>query len=294
MTDVTDSANPVSLFFAPTGAAKRRPLASYGVGGWGLRGAALTYLIAFVAIPVLVIFVQGFRLGIETFVASFTRPDAINAITLSVWTSALMTIINTVMGTLTAYVLVAYDFPGKRWFNTIIDVPFAVPTLVIGVMLVAAYGPQTFAGAFFDDQLGIRVVFGTPGIVLALLFVGYPFVIRTVQPVLLQLDANQQESAHTMGASPWTTFWRVIFPVLRPAILTGALLSFARSLGEFGSIVIISGNIPMRTQTATVYIYTMIEEGNFQAAGGASAVLLFVSFTVTLGVDLFLRRRRNA
>ena len=241
--------------------------------------------------PILVIYVQGLRFGLDTFIESLTRPDTANAIRLSVWTSVVMTIINTIMGTLTAYVLVVYRFPGKKLFNLLIDIPFAVPTLVIGVMLVLAYGPQTFLGAFFSEQFGIRVVFDTPGIVLALLFVGYPFVIRTVQPVLLQIEANQQEAAHTLGASPWTTFFRIILPVLRPAIITGALLSFARSLGEFGSIVIISGNIPMRTQTATVYIYTQIEEGNIQAASGASAVLLFVSFAVTIGVDIFLRRQ---
>jgi sulfate/thiosulfate transport system permease protein len=266
-----------------------RPQASYGA--WGLRFAALSYLVAFILIPITVIYVQGFRFGLEEFAETLTRPDTLNAIRLSVWTAALMTVINTVMGTVTAYVLVAYQFPGKKLFNTIIDIPFAVPTLVIGVMLVLAYGPQTILGAFFQNQLGVRVVFDTPGIVLALLFVGFPFVIRTVQPVLLQLDVNQQEAAHTIGASAWTTFFRVIFPALRPAVITGALLSFARSLGEFGSIVIISGNIPMRTQTATVFIYTQIEEGNIQAAAGASAVLLFISFAVTIGVDLFLRRQ---
>lgn len=274
---------------APSEIPAKLPQASYGA--WGLRFAALGYLVSFVAIPILVIFVQGVFSGLDGFVDSLSRPDTLNAIYLSVWTATLMTIINTVMGTLTAYVLVAYRFPGKQLFNTIIDIPFAVPTLVIGVMLVVAYGPQTFIGAFFSQELGIRVVFDTPGIVLALLFVGYPFVIRTVQPVLLQIDANQQESAHVIGASPWTTFFRVIFPTLRPAIITGALLSFARSLGEFGSIVIISGNIPMRTQTATVYIYTQIEEGNIQAASGASAVLLFIAFAVTFGIDIFLRRR---
>ncbi len=268
------------------------PQTPYGV--WGLRGAAFTYLIAFIAVPIVVVFVQGLYSGLDEFVASLVRPDVVSAIGLSVWTAVLMTVINTVMGTLTAYVLVVYRFPGKKMFNTLIDIPFAVPTLVIGVMLVVAYGPQTVIGAFFKDTFDLRIIFDTPGIVLALLFVGYPFVIRTVQPVLIQLDANQQESAHTIGASPWTTFFRIIFPVIRPAIITGALLSFARSLGEFGSVVIISGNIPMRTQTATVYIYTQIEEGNFQAASGASVVLLLVSFMVTIGVDLFLRRQRHA
>ncbi len=270
----------------------KRPQTSYGV--WGLRFAAISYLAAFIAVPVLVVFVEGLRGGLESFLASLTRPETASAIRLSLEAAAIMTVINTVMGTLTAYVLVAYRFPGKKLFNTLIDIPFAIPTLVIGVMLVVAYGPQTFLGAFLEDQLGIRVVFDTPGIVLALLFVGYPFVIRTVQPVLMQLDFTQLEAAHTIGASPLTTFIRIIFPVLRPAVIAGALLSFARSLGEFGSIVIISGNIPMRTQTATVYIYTQIEEGNFQAAAGASAALLFVSFAVTFGVDFFLRRRRHA
>jgi sulfate transport system permease protein len=268
------------------------PQASYGA--WGLRVAALGYLAAFVAIPILVIYVQGLRFGLDTVVDSLSRSDALSAVWLSVWTSAVMAVINTVMGTLTAYVLVTYRFPGKQLFNTFIDLPFAIPTLVIGVMLVVAYGPQTFLGALFDEQLGVRVVFGTPGIVLALLFVGYPFVIRTVQPVLAQIDANQPEAAHTMGASPWKTFRSVIFPVLRPAIVTGALLSFARSLGEFGSIVIISGNIPMRTQTATVYIYSQIEAGNIQAASSISAVLLFVAFAVTIAVDLFQWRVQRA
>ncbi|MDX2160280.1 MAG: sulfate ABC transporter permease subunit CysT [bacterium] len=260
-------------------------------GTWGLRLAALTYLVAFIAVPVMVIFTNGLALGIERFMTSLTRPETLNAIQLSIVTSLIMTVINTVMGTLTAYVLVAYRFPGKRLFNLLIDIPFAVPTLVIGVMLVLAYGPQTIAGAFLNDTFDLRVVFAAPGIVLALLFVGYPFVIRTVQPVLLAMEPNQEEAAHTIGASPWTTFVRVIFPALRPAIITGALLSFARSLGEFGSVVIISGNIPMRTQTATVYIYTQIEEGNIQAATAASAALLFVSFAVTIGVDLVLKRR---
>jgi sulfate transport system permease protein len=260
-------------------------------GAWGLRFTALIYLTAFVAVPVIVIFVNSLSSGVDAFMQTFTRPETLSAIRLSIWSSVIMTVINTVMGTLTAYVLTVYRFPGKRLFNILIDVPFAVPTLVIGVILVLTYGPQTFAGAFFEDTFGIRIVFATPGIVLALMFVGYPFVIRTVQPVFEQLEVNHEEAAYTIGASPFTTFWRVILPAIRPAIIAGALLSFARSLGEFGSIVIISGNIPMRTQTATVYIYTQIEEGNIRAAAGASAVLLFVAFAVTIGVDLFLRRR---
>jgi sulfate transport system permease protein len=213
-----------------------------------------------------------------------------NAIKLSIYTSAFMTVVNTVVGTLTAYVLVRYRFPGKNIFNTLVDLPFAVPTLVTGVMLVILYGPQTFIGSFLSRELGIRVLFDTPGIILALLFVGYPFVIRTVQPVLLQLESNQSEAAQTIGASSWTTFWRIIFPVLRPAIATGALLSFARSLGEFGSVIVVAGG---RAVTGTMYIYTRVEAGDMQAASSVSMVLLLVAFAITFGVDLFQWRRHR-
>jgi sulfate transport system permease protein len=178
-------------------------------------------------------------------------------------------------------------------FNALVDLPFAIPTLVTGVMLVVLYGPQTVIGGFFQDQLGVQVLFATPGIIIALLFVGYPFVIRTVQPVLLQIDTSQTEAAHTIGASNWTTFWRVIFPTIRPAIVTGALLSFARSLGEFGSVIVVAGNIPMRSQTATVYIYTQVEAGDMQAASSVSMVLLLIAFAITVVVDV-LQWRRHA
>jgi sulfate transport system permease protein len=257
------------------------------IGVWGLRFTALTYLTTFILVPLLVVHVQGLRFGWDVFWESISADTAVNAVWLSVWTSAVMTVINTVMGTLTAYVLVAYRFPGKAIFNTLIDLPFAVPTLVTGVMLVLLFGPQTFIGAFFRDQFNLNIMFAAPGVVIALLFVGYPFVIRTVQPVLLQMDIHQQEAAHTIGASPWYTFRHVIFPALRPAITTGALLSFARSLGEFGSVIVVSGGI----KTGTVYVYTQVEAGNLQAASSVSLVLLFIAFAITVSLDLFHWRR---
>jgi sulfate/thiosulfate transport system permease protein len=260
-------------------------------GAWGLRAAAFIYLIAFVAVPVIVVNVEGLRPGLDAFLASLTRPAATSAIWLTVWTAAVMTIINMVMGTLTAYVLVTYRFPGKELFNSLVDLPFAIPTLVTGVMLVLLYGPQTAIGGFFEDQFGVKIIFAPPGIVLALLFVGYPFVIRAVQPVLLTLEANQQEAAQTLGASGWYTFRRVIFPAVRPAILTGGLLSFARALGEFGAIIIVAGNIPMRTQSATVYLYGQVEAGEMAAASAVSVVLLFIAFAITLIVDIVESRR---
>ncbi|MBZ0305489.1 MAG: sulfate ABC transporter permease subunit, partial [Anaerolineae bacterium] len=208
-------------------------------------------------------------------------------IQLTVWTAAVMAILNTIMGTLTAYMLVKYRFPGKSLFNAFIDLPFAIPTLVTGVMLVLLYGPQTSAGMFIQEKTGEQVLYAPPGIILALLFVGYPFVIRAVQPVLLEMDVHQEEAAHTLGAYSWGTFWQVIFPAIRPAILTGALLSFARALGEFGAIIIVAGNLPMKSQTATVYIYAQVEGGNMAGASSVSLLLIFIALAVTLSVDLF-------
>lgn len=261
------------------------------LSSWGLRASAVIYLTVLIVVPLFVIGVEGLRNGLESFWASITRPAAISAVWLSVWTAGVMAIINTLMGTLTAYVLLQYRFPGKRLLDSLIDLPFAIPTLVTGVMLVLLYGPQTAIGGFFERELGMRVVFAPPGIVLALLFLGYPFVIRAVQPVLAQLDINQQEAAHTLGASQWTTFRRIILPALLPAMITGGMLSFARALGEFGSIVIVAGNVPMRSQTGAVYIFGQVEGGNMGAASAVSLVMLAIALATTLGVDFLYRWR---
>lgn len=269
--------------------AERSPLP---YGRWGLRVAAMTYLLVMIAVPVLVINIEGFRGGLDAFFASVTKPAAMSAIWLSIWTAGIMAIINMVMGTLTAYVLVYYNFPGKRLLDSVIDLPFAIPTLVTGTMLVLLYGPQTPVGGFFQNQLGIRILYAPPGIILALMLLGYPFVIRAVQPVLEKLDVNQQEAAFTLGASSWLTFRRIVFPGIFPAMMTGALLSFARALGEFGSIAIVSGNIPMRSQTAAVYIYGQVEGGDMAAASSVSVIILLISLVITLGVDFVYRRQQ--
>jgi sulfate/thiosulfate transport system permease protein len=271
-----------------------RTIPQAALGVWGLRASALLYLLILVAIPVFVIAVAGLQQGWETFWRNITQPVALSAIWLSVWTALVMALINTVMGTLTAFVLVQYRFPGKRLLNTIIDLPFAIPTLVTGVMLVLLYGPQTVIGSFFERSLGFRVLYAPPGIILALLFLGYPFVIRAVQPVLEKLDLNQEEAAFTLGASPITTFRRIIFPAILPAMLTGGILSFARALGEFGSLAIVAGNIPQRTQVATVYIYGQVEGGNMAAASAVSLVMLAIALIATLGGEALLRRRTRA
>jgi sulfate/thiosulfate transport system permease protein len=261
------------------------------LSSWGLRASAVIYLTVLIVVPLFVIGVEGLRNGMDAFWTSITRPAAMSAVWLSVWTAGVMAIINTLMGTLTAYVLLQYRFPGKRLLDSLIDLPFAIPTLVTGVMLVLLYGPQTAVGGFFERQLGMRVLFAPPGIVLALLFLGYPFVIRAVQPVLAQLDMNQQEAAHTLGASQWTTFRRIILPAVLPAMIMGGMLSFARALGEFGSIVIVAGNVPMRSQTGAVYIFGQVEGGNMGAASAVSLVMLAIALATTLGVDFLYRWR---
>lgn len=259
-------------------------------GGRSLRIAAITYLSVMIILPLVVISVEGLRGGLDALWTNITRPQALSAIWLSVWTAGVMALINIIMGTLTAYVLTAYSFPGKRLINAIIDLPFAIPTLVTGVMLVLLYGPQTSPGQFYEATFGSRLMYAPPGMILALLFLGYPFVTRAVQPVLAGLDVHQQEAAHTLGASGWTTFRRVIAPVLLPAIISGGMLSFARALGEFGAIVIVSGNIPLRTQTAAVYIYGQIEGGNPAAATSVSLVVLAIALGTTLIAERWVRR----
>jgi sulfate transport system permease protein len=271
----------------------QRPSTTGRLGLWGLRVAALSYLAACVLIPLLIISVAGLREGLDVFVQNITRPAALHAIGLSLWTAGLMTLLNTIMGALTAWILVRFHFPGKMLLNALIDLPFAIPTLVAGVMLVLLLGPQTALGGLFEHTFGVRLLFAPPGIVLALLFVSYPMVVRTVQPALHQLDSDQMDAAYTLGGSGWYTFRRVVFPAIRPALLTGALLSFARALGEFGAVVIVAGNIPMRSQLASVYIYGQVEAGDLGAASAVSVVLLLIAFTLTFWVD-WRERRRHA
>jgi sulfate/thiosulfate transport system permease protein len=260
-------------------------------GAWGLRAPALIYLGALVIVPLVVITVEGVRGGLDVLWTSVTRPAALQAIWLSVSTAAIMALVNVFMGTLTAVVLARHRFPGKQLFNALIDLPFAIPTLVTGVMLVLLYGPQTALGSWLNTNLGLRIIFAPPGIILALTFVGYPFVIRAVQPVLEALDTRPQEAAFTLGASEWTTFRRVVLPALLPAMLTGGLLSFARALGEFGSIVIVAGNI---SKTAAVYIYGQVENGDMAGASGVSLIMLAIALAVTALVARFSRRPSDA
>ncbi len=262
-------------------------------GKWGLRSTAFLYLGFMVALPLAAIIQNGFADGLTAFWADVVNATALAALKLTLTTAVIVTIVNAIMGTLTAYVLVRFRFPGRGVLNAVIDMPFAIPTLVTGVMLVALYGPQRTLGAWLNSH-GIQIIFATPGIVLALLVITYPFVIRTVQPVLMEAERDQEEAAYTLGASRWTTFRRVVLPSIAPAIATGSLLSFARALGEFGSVVVVAGNIPGRTLTAPVYVYGQIESQNQRGASVMSIVLLALSFTLILIVEWLQSRNRSS
>ncbi len=260
---------------------------------WSVRSVALTYLTVMLVIPLLVIVRDGLQKGLSGFWQAISTPVAWHALQLTLWTAAVMVVINTIMCTLTAYVLVRYEFPGKKLLNAIVDLPLAIPTLVTGVMLVVLYGPQQAVGAWLKDTWGVDVIFAPPGIILALLFITYPFVVRAVQPVLLGLDKQQEYAAATLGAGPWTIFRRVTLPPLILPLTSGALLSFARAIGEFGSIVIVAGNIPFYSQTAAVYVFGEVESENRMGASAVSMVMLAIAFSLILLVSYLQRRGRK-
>ena len=270
--------------FSPRSAARLRHLS--------LRGAALAYLGLMVALPVAAIIAKGYGAGFGSLRSALAVPGAAEAIRLTLITSALTAVINAVVGTLIAYVLVRFRFPGRNLLSTIVDLPIAIPTLVTGLALVALYGPNAPIGGLFE-RLGIHVIFAPLGIELALLFITLPFVIRTVQPVLLELDPAEEEAAATLGANGWTTFRRVVLPAITPAIAAGALLSFARATGEFGSIVILSGNITGKTLTAPVFIFQLASQFRPEEAAAVATLLFAIAFVLVL-ITARLTRPREA
>ncbi len=258
-------------------------------GRWGLRGIALLYLGLIIGLPTIAVVQRGFAGGLGSLRDAFAQPGARNAMILTFTLAAITAVVNAVLGTTVAYVLVRYRFPGRSVLSTLVDIPFAIPTLVTGVMLVALYGPNSPIGGFLADH-GINVIYERAGILLALLFITLPLVVRTVQPILLELDLAEEEAARVLGASRWTTFRKVVLPAILPGITGGGLLVFARALGEFGSVVVVSGNILNKTLTAPVFISQLI--GGFKTNDAAAiATLLFtVSFAVVLITERLTHR----
>jgi sulfate/thiosulfate transport system permease protein len=277
---------------------RARPPAGAALRRWSLRGAAFVYLGLFIVLPVGVLLQHGFSGGFENLRAAFHTPGGKAAIRLTLEMAFLTALINGIFGTLLAYVLVRMRFPGRDLLSTVVDLPFAVPTLVAGVMLVALYGPSSTVGGWFEEH-GIHIIFAPLGILLALLFVTLPLVVRTVQPVLLELDPAEEEAARVLGAGRWTTFRRVMLPALRPAIAAGCLLAFARALGEFGAIVVVSGNIPNKTLTAPVFITQLltpsayVQSGGPDAAAAVSALLFGLAFVLVLITEKLVHTERS-
>jgi sulfate transport system permease protein len=257
-----------------------------------LRGVALVYLGAMVALPVIAVVSKGFSEGLGGLRTALAIPGATAAIRLTLITSTLAALINAVMGTMLAYVLVRFTFPGKRLLSAVVDLPLAIPTLVTGVMLVALYGPASPIGGFLD-RMGIQVIFTPIAIMLALLVVTLPLVVRSVQPVLQELDDAEEEAAATLGASGFTTFRRVVFPAIRVAIVGGTLLTFARCLGEFGSVVLVAGNRAGETLTAPVFIFQLANQFRPIEAAAVATLLFSISFVLVLVTARLLKRKED-
>jgi sulfate/thiosulfate transport system permease protein len=254
-----------------------RPVTALG------RGLLGTYLSLLVVLPIAAVLARAADGGPHAFWAEVSSPEALAAIKLTLAVSALVVVVNAVFGTLIAWVLVRDEFPGKRIVGALIDLPFALPTVVAGVVLLALYGK---GGPF-----GVDIAFTRAAIALALLFVTLPFVVRSVQPVLLELDGSMEQAASSLGAGSLTVFRRIVLPNLTPAILSGAALSFARALGEFGSVVLISGNLPFKTEAGSVYIFNQVENDNVSAAAAVSVALLVCALVVLAGMSLLSRWR---
>ena len=239
-------------------------------------GLVTTFLTVMVALPIAALVWEASDDGAGSFWDAVSSPEAVAALKLTLAASAGVALLNALLGTITAWVLVRDDFRGKAIVNAIIDLPFALPTIVAGLTLLALYGPTS--------PVGIDVAFSKAAIVLALMFVTLPFVVRTVQPVLEELDPEVEEAAHSLGASQWTTFRRIVFPTILPGILSGVALAFAKAVGEFGSLVIITGNVPFETEVSSVHIYGRIESGDTSGAAAVAVVLLAISFLALLTI----------
>ncbi|TAK32467.1 MAG: sulfate ABC transporter permease subunit CysT [Chloroflexota bacterium] len=254
--------------------------------GFGLTmGFTLLYLSLVVLIPLSTIFLKATSLSWGQFWATVTAPRVIASYQLSFGAALVGAIVNAVFGLVVAWALVRYDFPGKRIVDGLVDLPFALPTAVAGIALTAAFAQTGWIGQYLEP-LGIKVAFSPLGVIVALTFIGLPFVVRTVQPVLQDLDPETEEAAMTLGAGHWQTFVRVILPTIMPSVLTGFALAFARALGEYGSVVFISGNMPMRTEITPLLIMTKLEQFDYAGATAIAVVMLVTSFALLLIINV--------
>lgn len=254
--------------------------------GFGLTmGYTLMYLSLIVLIPLAVLVIRSFRGGWEEFWLAATAPRVLAAYRLTFLASLIAAVVNVVFGFIVAWTLVRYPLPGKKFIDALIDLPFALPTSVSGIALCAVYAPHGWFGQFLAP-LGIKSAFSPLGIIIALVFIGLPFVVRTLQPAIEEIDRETEEAAASLGASRLQAFRRVIFPSVMPALLTGFTLAFARSLGEYGSVVFISGNMPFKTEIASLLIISKLEQYDYTGATAIATVMLAASFLLLLAINL--------
>lgn len=254
--------------------------------GFGLTlGTSVLYLTLIVLIPLAGAFLQSTNGGWSYFWNTATAPRAMASYRLTFGASFVAAVINAVFGLLTAWVLVRYRFPGKRFIDAMVDLPFALPTAVAGIALTWIYVPQGWIGSLFDPY-GIQLAYNRTGVIIALTFIGLPFVVRTVQPVLEDLNKEIEEAAASLGANRWQMFYKVIFPELRPALLTGFAMAFARAVGEYGSVIFIAGNMPMKTEITPLLIVSKLEQYDYTGAAVLAVVMLVASFAILLALNV--------
>ena len=267
--------------------------------GFGLSlGYTLAYLSLIILIPLSAVFIKTATMDFDRFWSVVTSDRVVASYKLSFGMSLLAAAINMVFGLLLAWSIVRYSFPGKKIVDALVDLPFALPTAVAGIALTALYAPNGWLGQWLEP-LGIKIAFGPWGVLVALVFIGLPFVVRTVQPILEDFEVEFEEAATSLGASRWQTVQKVVFPALLPALLTGFALAFARAVGEYGSVIFIAGNIPYVSEITPLMIITRLEEFDYQGATAIASVMLVVSFILLLLINLLQgwtarSNRRNA
>lgn len=247
-------------------------------------GYSITYLCLIILIPLSAVFIKTFELSLAEFWATVTDPRVMATYRVSFGISLLAASINAVFGLLLAWILVRYTFPGRKIVDALVDLPFALPTAVAGIALTALYAGNGWVGQYLEP-LGFKVAFAPPGILVALVFIGLPFVVRTVQPVLEDMESELEEAAGSLGANRWQTFIHVILPMVFPALLTGFALAFARAVGEYGSVIFIAGNIPYVSEITPLMIITKLEQYDYAGATAIASVMLIISFVLLLAIN---------
>ncbi|HEY2032933.1 MAG TPA: sulfate ABC transporter permease subunit CysT [Rhizomicrobium sp.] len=255
--------------------------------GFGLTlGFTLFYLSAIVLIPLTALLIRPWTLGWDGFIAAITEPRVLASLKLSFGGAAIAALVNSVFGLIVAWALTRYSFPGKRIVDALVDLPFALPTAVAGIALSALYAPNGWLGEPLS-LLGVKIAFKPAGVIVALIFIGLPFVVRTLQPVIADMSAEAEEAAATLGATRWQTLRRVVLPALAPALVTGTGLAFARAVGEYGSVIFIAGNLPMKSEIAPLLIVIKLQQYDYAGAAAIGLVMLTAAFLIILALNLF-------